>query len=595
MYISLYRRYRPQKFSDMVGQSAAVSVLGESLKEGHLGHAYLLSGPRGCGKTSAARIVAKSLICLNPTEDREPCGICSNCNAVASGEHLDVIEIDGASNRGIGEIRDLKSHVNLKPLSADYKVYIIDEVHMLTEPAFNALLKTLEEPPANVVFLLATTEPHKVPVTIRSRCQHIPFHRISIEDMVKRLMYICECENVKADTEAVWEISRQADGALRDALSLTEQALVLGKGSLTMDIIKDLTGGSNRAELERWITSLRTEPQKAASDLHLILARGISPERLTESLFAVFRDLWIFSMWGEKGISALEISDSELAYLKSESDGWDKERLKAACLLCNRLLPRTRYGMKQEVFSGLLLIELLNISAGENIDKDQIMPASSSLMPKAAGIKKEMPASLGVDETVPFPSLKKQSLPENKQWQPDMNQHHAYIPDASAAVSGGNRPLSEDIGDTDFSRLLSKLGEKSLPIGAALLNCEIVNGEDGWDLVFNGPSPSESYLMIPQNRKCLASAIFDIWGIKNSAEPEASEQDTLKPPVINGPDAIKNTEDAVKNNSTKQENVNGSLVNGSPADRIIKLLGAELLYVKDNSADSDDIPIEFNE
>ncbi len=167
MYISLYRRYRPQTFSDMVGQGAAVGVLMESLRESSLGHAYLFSGPRGCGKTSAARLVAKSLTCLNKQDGCEPCGACENCIAITAGEHLDVIEIDGASNRGIGEIRDLKSHVNLKPLSAAYKIYIIDEVHMLTEQAFNALLKPRVEPPLIVVFLLATPEAHKVQVTIR--------------------------------------------------------------------------------------------------------------------------------------------------------------------------------------------------------------------------------------------------------------------------------------------------------------------------------------------------------------------------------------------------------------------------------------------
>ena len=354
MYISLYRRYRPQTFSDMVGQSAAVGVLLESLREGSLGHAYLFSGPRGCGKTSAARLVAKSLDCLNRGEDCEPCGVCENCRAIAAGEHLDVIEIDGASNRGIGEIRDLKSHVSLKALSASYKVYIIDEVHMLTDAAFNALLKTLEEPPANVVFLLATTEPHKVPVTIRSRCQHIPFHRITIADTVSRLKHVCSQENIEADEEGIWEIARQADGALRDALSLTEQAVALGRGKLSLESVRELTSGSSRAELEKWVTMLRTDPQGAAAALHSIMARGISSERLCEALFVLFRDLWLFCLWKDKALEALETSSAERDYLAAEAQHWDKDKLQAACMLCSRLLPRTHYGMKGDIFSGLI-------------------------------------------------------------------------------------------------------------------------------------------------------------------------------------------------------------------------------------------------
>ena len=590
MYISLYRRYRPQKFSDMVGQSAAVSVLGESLKEGHLGHAYLLSGPRGCGKTSAARIVAKSLICQNQTEEHEPCGMCSNCNAIAAGEHLDVIEIDGASNRGIGEIRDLKSHVNLKPLSAAYKVYIIDEVHMLTEPAFNALLKTLEEPPANVVFLLATTEPHKVPVTIRSRCQHIPFHRISLEDLVKRVAYVCECENVTADMEAVWEIARQADGALRDALSLTEQAIVLGRGSLTMDSVKDLTGGSNRAELERWITSLRTNPQKAASDLHAMLARGTSPERLTESLFAVFRDLWIFSMWSEKGVSALEISESEIGFLKEESLNWNAKKLRSACMLCNRILPRTRYGMRMEVFSGLLMIELMNIIDAEAARENQVQPAVPVTHIKPEEEEKDIPQKSVIKEHEINISEGKQNffeIPLQQKW----NQPSAVKieQELSAASDEAACPeLVSELGESDFSMLLSKLGGKSLSIGAALLNCEIVSNESGWDLVFPKATASESYLMTPQNRKHLASAIYDLWKIKDSEDPE------FEPPE---PPAFKdvNSPEGVIVNDHEEADVKANGFVSSSADRIIKLLGAELLYVKDANSDREDIPIEFSE
>ena len=364
MYISLYRRYRPQTFSDMVGQSAAVGVLLESLKEGSLGHAYLFSGPRGCGKTSAARLVAKSLDCLNRSADCEPCGECENCRAIAAGEHLDVIEIDGASNNGIDQIRDLKSHVSLKPLASKYKVYIIDEVHMLTTQAFNGLLKTLEEPPSNVVFLLATTEPQKIPVTIRSRCQHIPFHRITIADTVERIKYVCGRENTECDEEAVWEVARQADGALRDALSITEQAIALGHGRLSLESVRELTGGSSRTELESWITALRTEPQKAAAAIHSILARGISPQRLCEALFVLFRDLWYYSLWKEKAFEALESSSAEKKYIEKESAEWPPEKLEEACSLCAALLPRTRYGMKGDIFSGLIFMELREILEG---------------------------------------------------------------------------------------------------------------------------------------------------------------------------------------------------------------------------------------
>ena len=370
MYVSLYRRYRPQNFSDVVGQSAAVSVLQQSLNENRIGHAYLFSGPRGCGKTSVARILAKALNCLSPKENSEPCCECANCTSIAAGEHLDVIEIDGASNRGINEIRDLKSRVNLKPLNAVYKIYIIDEVHMLTEQAFNALLKTLEEPPSNVVFMLATTEPNKVPVTIRSRCQHIPFHRISMSDLVKRISFICGKEGIEAEAEAVWEIARQADGALRDALSITEQAVALGGGALTVESLKGLLGGSSRTELEMLVTELRTEPETAAKRLHEIFSRGVSVETFAEALFNLYRDLWMFSLWGENSFNAVEASEAEHAYIRREAANWTSARLKAACMFCNKLMPRAKYGMKTEIFSGLILLGLGGISENEEQIKE---------------------------------------------------------------------------------------------------------------------------------------------------------------------------------------------------------------------------------
>ena len=247
MSVSLYRKYRPQNFAGIIGQPAAVSVLTNSIAKGKVGHAYLFSGSRGCGKTSAARIFAKSLNCSD-RQGFEPCGKCSNCTQITAGDSLDVIEIDGASNNGVDSIRGLKENVALSPFNSRYKIYIIDEVHMLSQGAFNALLKTLEEPPEHVIFIMATTEPHKVPVTIRSRCQHIPFHSITPDDIYSRLEYVCKNENITAEPEALREISRQADGALRDALSLLEQAAA--SGDVTLKNTEAIFGAGSRPSFE---------------------------------------------------------------------------------------------------------------------------------------------------------------------------------------------------------------------------------------------------------------------------------------------------------------------------------------------------------
>lgn len=579
MYISLYRRYRPQTFSDMVGQSAAVGVLMESLREGSLGHAYLFSGPRGCGKTSAARLVAKSLDCLNRGDDCEPCGVCENCRAIAAGEHLDVIEIDGASNRGIGEIRDLKSHVNLKPLSAAYKVYIIDEVHMLTEQAFNALLKTLEEPPANVVFLLATTEPHKVPVTIRSRCQHIPFHRITIADTVDRLKYVCAQENIEAEDEAVWELARQADGALRDALSLTEQAVALGRGKLSLESVKELTGGSSRTELEKWVTLVRSEPQKAASALHSIMARGISSERLCESLFVLFRDLWLYSLWGEKALEALETSAAEREYLAAEASQWDAAKLKAACELCNGLLPRAHYGMKGDIFSGVIFMELQSIINGDSRDE------------RTRGAAQSRAAAAAVP-------VKQSQEPERyaaRQPRAEISNYAPASATPSAAADSAPRPQSRPEeraerlpagGAELFWKLAALLnGDDRIAISAALLNATIVRGENGAEIEFEREMPAKNFLSIARHKKELCSAAAKLWNIEGAAEtpePASAAAEPAPAPQHQEPDP-----------KPRVETRSAQPTAGTPLSSILRKAGAELLYVR--SADMNEDETEGNE
>ena len=354
MSISLYRKYRPQDFSSVVGQKSAVEIITNSITKGRVGHAYLFSGSRGCGKTSVARIFAKALDCLNPN-GYEPCGKCRNCEAVTAGESLDVIEIDGASNNGVENIRGLKENVTLAPFSSKYKVYIIDEVHMLSQGAFNALLKTLEEPPEYVVFILATTEPHKVPVTIRSRCQHIPFHSISTEDIYSRLEYVCEHEGVSAEHEALWEIARQADGALRDALSLLEQ--VIAAGNVTLSNVEAVFGAGSRPAFERWVRTLRTDPESAYTGLKAMFDAGASGVRVFEEMFSLVRNLWLVSKWGSIADN-LGVSGSEKKFLLEEARNWRTEKLHALLGVIMKMLTNARTGIRPDILLGMFMLSI---------------------------------------------------------------------------------------------------------------------------------------------------------------------------------------------------------------------------------------------
>src|SRR5437870_3723846 len=309
-YQSLYRKYRSQTFADLVGQDASSRALQGAITSGRVAHAYLFSGSRGTGKTSAARLLAKALNCTGRTRDSaEPCNKCQSCIEVTAGSALDLIEIDAASNRGIDEIRDLREKVNLSPALGPYKVYIIDEAHMLTEPAFNALLKTLEEPPAHVVFVLCTTDAQKIPLTVIGRCQQFVFRRHSEEQIISRLTHIAKSEKVQVEPEAMRLIARTAQGSMRDAVGLLDQLVPLASGPISLDGARSLLGIADPRLLDSLLDHARAWQAAAArAELNRVYAVGAELRQVVRGLMEGCRDRLVAALTKHDQATARRLS-----------------------------------------------------------------------------------------------------------------------------------------------------------------------------------------------------------------------------------------------------------------------------------------------
>lgn len=319
MYQVLYRKYRPSSFEDVVGQPQVTVTLKNELKSGRINHAYLFTGSRGTGKTTCAKILAKAVNCLD-LDDSNPCGVCENCRGIESGEILDVVEMDAASNRKIDNIRDIIDEVAFTPSKAKYRVYIIDEVHMLTTEAFNALLKTLEEPPKHVIFILATTEVHKLPATITSRCQRFDFHRIKPKDIAYRLGIIAENENITLTHEAAMLISVIADGALRDAISLLDRCIGIAENEVTADIVREAAGLASKNYLFEMCTcTINKNPAKALSIIDRLYGESKDVARLCDELISHFRSLMMIKTV-KNPREMLAFSDREFEAAQSQCD-----------------------------------------------------------------------------------------------------------------------------------------------------------------------------------------------------------------------------------------------------------------------------------
>jgi len=322
-YLALYRKWRPMLFKDVVEQEHVVRTLKNSVSEGRIAHAYLFCGTRGTGKTTMAKILSRAVNCLEP-KDGDPCNTCEICTGIAAGSILDVVEIDAASNNSVDNIRDLRDEVIYSPSKARYKVYIIDEVHMLSTGAFNALLKTLEEPPPHVVFILATTEPHKLPGTILSRCQRFDFRRIPVDSIAARVEFIAGESGIKINRDASKLIARLSDGALRDAISILDQCMSLGNKELAFDDVLGVVGMVNDTFIADVVDAVKnSEIQKILNLIEHLVMEGKNISQFVSELILYYRNLLICSST-DKPHEIIEASSDTVKKMKSQSEGYMK-------------------------------------------------------------------------------------------------------------------------------------------------------------------------------------------------------------------------------------------------------------------------------
>jgi DNA polymerase-3 subunit gamma/tau len=443
-YTVLARRYRPQQFADLVGQEPVAQALANALQTGRVAHAYLFTGARGVGKTSAARILAKALNCeKGPTTT--PCGECAMCQAIAAGEDTDVLEIDGASNTGVDDVREIRQNVQYSPARGRYKIYIIDEVHMLSKAACNALLKTLEEPPPHVKFIFATTEAQKIPITILSRCQRFDFGGISLPRIVERLRQIVAGEGMQADDAALEFIARRAGGSMRDGQSLLDQLLAFSADRLTMDTIHQLLGTAHEDRVAALAGAvLQKDAKGALAVLAELVNQGQQLGELLDQLIEYWRDLMVVRCAGVEG-QDLSVSGAHLASLRQQADALGLDTILAGLDLLVGAKGRLRGSSHMRVVLEMTLVRLAQL---ENLvalsqlvqwlDKEGTPPARTGGAPASA---------------IPQPARPLAASPNNAD-----SEKKKLDPAASCAVSVPTIPFSEESLSAIWQQIISQAG-----------------------------------------------------------------------------------------------------------------------------------------
>lgn len=483
-YTALYRKFRPARFADVKGQDHIVTTLKNQLRANRIGHAYLFTGTRGTGKTTIAKIFAKMVNCENPTEDG-PCGECRICKAIAAGASMNVIEIDAASNNGVDNIREIVEEVSYSPAEGKYKVYIIDEVHMLSIGAFNALLKTLEEPPSYVIFILATTEVHKLPITILSRCQRYDFKRISIDTITERLKELTQAEQVQVEEKALRYIAKTADGSMRDALSLLDQCIAFHLGKeLTYDMVLDVLGAVDTEVFSRLLRNvLATDVTGCINLLEEIVMQGRELTQFVTDFTWYLRNLLLVQS-SDNLEDVIDMSSDNLARLKEEAGMADAAGIIRYIHVFSELAGQIRYASQKRILVEIALIKLC---------KPQMEESNEAVLERLRQVEDKVENGVVVAADT-----------------------YGGIPAGSAPVQKEPPKLPKAVPE-DIGEIVNKwpgiVGSAENPLKQYLKHVSLSLGsDDSLLLVISDPQTEDYFMQYPENRKQLEELLAEYSG-----------------------------------------------------------------------------------
>ncbi|AXI32139.1 DNA polymerase III subunit gamma/tau [Priestia megaterium] len=468
-YQALYRVYRPQSFNDVVGQQHIIKTLQNALVQEKFSHAYLFSGPRGTGKTTAAKILAKAVNC-EKAPIAEPCNECATCRGITDGSISDVIEIDAASNNGVDEIRDIRDKVKYAPSAVRYKVYIIDEVHMLSIGAFNALLKTLEEPPAHVIFILATTEPHKIPLTIISRCQRFDFKRISPEDIVYRMKEVLGSEELEVSEDALYEIAKASEGGMRDALSLLDQAISYSTEKVSLEDVLSITGAVSEAFIVKIVQAIFNENIVEALDsVESLIKNGKDPARFVEDLIFYYRDVLLYQASEENAYLLEKAAVNE--EFKELSSKMDSAFIYKVIAELNQTQQEMKWSNHPRVLLEVALVKLAQSSTSQesSLSYQDILQKMNQMEAELQQLKEK---GIQVDHTAQAVQT------EKKQTRQSRSQYKTPVGKVNEVLKNATRQNLETI-KRSWAQVLDTLKQQNKASHAALLsNSEPVASSD---------------------------------------------------------------------------------------------------------------------